>query len=170
MFFNPVEFQITGTYIWYYFICKREVWLLSRGITADQEDTNLEIGRYLHENSYKRDRKEVEFCNMKFDVVKRKEGQFIIGEVKKTSKFLESARMQLLYYLDTLERIGIKATGVLLVPEEKFREEITLDQEAKLQLEQVTEEIFNIVCNEKPPEPIKNNFCLKCAYTEMCWA
>lgn len=170
MFFNPGEFKITGTYIWYYFICKREVWLLSRGITADQENTNMEIGRYLHEHSYSREKKEVEFANMKFDIVKCKDGQLVIGEIKKSSKYLESARMQLLYYLDTLERTGIKANGVLLVPEEKVREEISLDKDAKNRLNQVIEDIWNIICYKLPPEPVKNHQCPKCAYTEMCWA
>jgi len=82
MFFNPREFRITGTYIWYYCICKREVWLLSRGITADQENTNIEIGRFLHEQSYSREKKEVGFESMKFDIVKRKDMQLVIGEVK----------------------------------------------------------------------------------------
>jgi len=27
--------------------CKREVWLISHGITADQEDENIEIGRFI---------------------------------------------------------------------------------------------------------------------------
>src|SRR5690606_12848436 len=108
---------------------KREVWLLSRGITADQENTNIEIGRFLHEQSYSREKKEVEFESMKFDIVKRKDMQLVIGEVKKSSKFLESARMQLLYYLQELERKGIKATGTLMIPEEKLREEVKLDAE-----------------------------------------
>jgi len=38
------DVRINGTLIWYYFICKREVWLISHGITADQEDENIEIG------------------------------------------------------------------------------------------------------------------------------
>jgi len=170
LFFNPEEFKITGTYIWYYCICKREVWLLSRGITADQEDTNIEIGRFLHEESYAREKKEIEFAGMKFDIVKRKDGQIVIGEIKKSSRFIESAKMQLLYYLDELDRNGIKANGVLLVPEEKRREEIFLDQEAKNRLNQVVEDIWNIVCQDKPPEVVKNRYCPRCAYTEMCWA
>lgn len=170
MFFNPGEFKITGTYIWYYFICKREVWLLSRGITADQENTNLEIGRYLHEHSYERERKEVEFAGMKLDIVKQKGGQLVIGEIKKTSKYLESARMQLLHYIGELEKTGVKVSGVLLVPKEKTREEVNLDQEAKNKLGQVKEDIWHIVCMEKPPEAVKNHYCPTCAYTEMCWA
>lgn len=170
MFFNPNEFRITGTYIWYYCICKREVWLLSRGITADQEDTNVEIGRFLHEHSYKRDKKEVEFDGMKFDIVKRKDGQLVIGEIKKSSKYMESARMQLLYYLNELDRKGIEASGVLMVPEEKRREEMTLDQEAKKRLAQVIEDIGDIICKDKPPEASENHYCPSCAYTEMCWA
>ncbi len=170
MFFNPREFRITGTYIWYYCICKREVWLLSRGITADQENTNIEIGRFLHEQSYSREKKEVEFESMKFDIVKRKDMQLVIGEVKKSSKFLESARMQLLYYLQELERKGIKATGTLMIPEEKLREEVKLDAEAKGTLERITEDIWNIVCSDRPPEAFRNQYCHSCAYAEMCWA
>ena len=55
--FNIDEFRITGTYVWYYCICKREVWLLSRGITPDQSDENMEIGRFLHEKAYAREKK-----------------------------------------------------------------------------------------------------------------
>jgi len=170
LFFNPDEFKITGTYIWYYFICKREVWLLSRGITADQENTNVEIGRYLHEHSYERDRKEIEFAGMKFDVVKRDEGQLVIGEIKKTSKNLKSARMQLLHYLDELEKAGVRANGLLLIPKEKMREEVILNQAAKESLKQVRDDIWRIVCMDKPPEAVKCPYCNSCAYSEMCWA
>ncbi len=170
MFFNPGEFRITGTYIWYYCICRREVWLLSRGITADQEDTNVEIGRFLHEQSYAREKKEIEFNGMKFDIVKRKDGQLVIGEIKKSSKFIESARMQLLYYLHELERNGLRVTRMLMVPEEKLREEVKLDEGTKNQLNKVIEDIWNIVCSDKPPEAVRNHYCPNCAYAEMCWA
>ena len=106
MFFDVNEFKITGTFVWYYCICKREVWLLSRGITPDQKDENVDIGRFIHENAYSREKKEVDFCGMKFDIVKKEHDQLIIGEIKKSSKYMESARMQLLHYLNELEERG----------------------------------------------------------------
>ena len=48
---------ITGTMVWYYFICKREVWLISREITPE-EDESLEVGRAVHEIFYRSMRKE----------------------------------------------------------------------------------------------------------------
>ena len=170
MFFDVNEFKITGTFVWYYCICKREVWLLSRGITPDQKDENVDIGRFIHENAYSREKKEVDFCGMKFDIVKKEHDQLIIGEIKKSSKYMESARMQLLHYLNELEEQGIHAEGVLLVPDEKKRESIVLDKENKKKLDEVLEGIDEIVLFEVPPKPTKINYCRNCAYNELCWA
>lgn len=49
--------NITSTLIWYYFICKREVWLMGHEITPFQDDPFLEIGRILHSEVYKREKK-----------------------------------------------------------------------------------------------------------------
>ena len=170
MFFDVNEFKITGTFVWYYCICKREVWLLSRGITPDQKDENIDIGRFIHENAYSREKKEVDFYGMKFDIVKKEHDQLIIGEIKKSSKYMESARMQLLHYLNELEEQGIHAEGVLLVPDEKKRESIVLDKENKKKLDEVLEGIDEIVLFEVPPKPTKINYCRNCAYNELCWA
>lgn len=117
--------------MWYYCICKREVWLLSRGITADQSNENMDIGRFIHESAYSRDKKEIDFYGMKFDIIKKENGQFVVGEIKKSSRYLESAKMQLLHYLNELEKHGINAEGVLLIPEEKKRYAVFLNEEEK---------------------------------------
>lgn len=170
MSFDVSTFHITGTYIWYYCICKREVWLLSRGITADQDNTYMDIGRFLHEKSYSRERKEIDFHGMKLDLVKHENGRLVIGEIKKTSKYMDSARMQLLHYMSELESDGIQAEGILMFPEEKKRETVMFDNEARKKLEEVKTGIINIVDKDKPPAPQKVNYCKSCAYSEMCWA
>jgi len=170
MHFDPLQFKITGTYVWYYCICKREVWLLSRGITADQQDSNIDIGRFLHENSYSREKKETEFHGMKLDIIKNEAGRLLIGEVKKSSKYMESARMQLLQYLSELDEEGIEAEGVLMVPEEKRRESVMLDEAGKKRLEDIRKGIMEIVSNDFPPPPFRIHYCKSCAYGEMCWA
>ena len=73
---------MTGTLIWYYCVCKREVWLLAHGIEADQEHELIELGRIISESSYKRDKKEIEVDNVKADLMRKVDGQIIIGEVK----------------------------------------------------------------------------------------
>ena len=34
-----------GTLVWFYKICKREVWLMSKNILPDQMDENIDLGR-----------------------------------------------------------------------------------------------------------------------------
>lgn len=164
------NFNITGTYVWYYCICKREVWLLSHGITADQDNIYMDIGRFLHNKAYERERKEIDFHGMKIDILKNEEGRLVIGEIKKSSKYLESAKMQLLLYLSELEEEGINAEGLLLIPEEKKRESVVLDTKARERLDEVKKGILSTVSLKKPPAPVKSHYCKACAYSEMCWA
>jgi len=69
--------QITGTLIWYYYICPREVWLLSHELSPDQKDSFLEMGRLLQEDSYKREKKEITVGNMKIDLIKKANGETV---------------------------------------------------------------------------------------------
>ncbi|MFD3270322.1 Dna2/Cas4 domain-containing protein [Paenibacillus dendritiformis] len=69
---------ITGTLIWYYFICQREVWLMSRQIVADQSDENMDWGRFLHEHSYSREKKEIAWESIKIDALSNVKGQLVV--------------------------------------------------------------------------------------------
>ncbi|SHJ60895.1 CRISPR-associated exonuclease, Cas4 family [Paramaledivibacter caminithermalis DSM 15212] len=164
------DMKVNGTLIWYYFICKREVWLMSHQLIPDQENSNIDIGRFLHEESYKRDKKEISLGNIIIDVMKKENGELIVGEVKKSSRFKESARMQLLYYLKELKDKGIVAKGVLMFPKEKEREEIELTKEDEKELDKVVRDILRIIYLDKPPKAIKNKYCKKCAYSELCFS
>lgn len=164
------EFKVSGTYIWYYCICKREVWLLAHGMEADQQDDNMQIGNVIHETTYKRESKEIQFKNSKFDIISKDNEKLVIGEIKKSSKYIESAKMQLLFYLKELEENAILAEGVLMFPEEKKREKVILDSANKDKLNNVIADIEKIVSNENPPLPVKIHYCKKCAYAEFCWA
>ncbi len=161
---------ITGTLIWYYYICQREVWLMSRQIVADQQDENMEWGRYLHENAYARDKKEVAWDSIKMDTLSKKHGELVVAEVKKTSSYLKSAKMQVLFYLYNLKLSGVDALGELRFPEEKRREEVELDAVAEAEIKEAIRRIKIIMAQETPPEPVKIKFCGKCAYQEFCWA
>lgn len=77
------QFPITGTYIWYYFICKRELWLMMHNIIPDQEDENIDIGRFIHEYYSKRGKEEVDIGSGKIDRIKKVGNEVIVQEIKK---------------------------------------------------------------------------------------
>lgn len=164
------EFNVSGTYIWYYCICKREVWLLAHGLEADQQDENMQIGNVIHDTSYSRNSKEVGFAHSKFDIISKDNGKLMVGEIKKSSRFIESSRMQLLFYLKELSDNNINAEGVLMFPDEKKREVVRLDEENKIKLENIINDIKRIVNFEQVPPPVKIKYCKKCAYAEFCWS
>jgi len=143
---------------------------MSRQLEPDQDQSNIDLGRFLHEQSYQKDKKEVSLGNIVIDIIKKENGQLVVGEVKKTSKFRESARMQLLYYLKQLKDRGIQATGSLTFPKEKKKEEVILTEEDEKRLEAVVNDILRIIYLEKPPKVEKIPFCKNCAYNELCYA
>lgn len=164
------DLGVSGTLVWYYYICPREVWLISHQINPDQDNDNVVLGRFIGENTYQREKKEISVGNSKIDVFHTENGKMVIGEVKKSSKYKESARMQLAFYLSELKERGIMARGELRFPKEKVREEVILDERTEQELDKVRREILRIVYMEKPPQPRKIQFCKKCAYAEFCWS
>ncbi len=159
---------ITGTLVWYYFICKREVWLMSREITPDEDHETLEVGRAVHEIFYGRMIKEFSMEGMKIDILKR--GERTICEIKTSSRFVKAACFQLLYYLYRLkEELGEDFSGWILVPKERKKIRVVLDEPAQNSLLQVLHEIKKIADSDKPPPPARNPFCRRCAYRDFCW-
>ncbi len=161
--------RITGTLIWYYYVCPREVWLMAHEINPEQDNPFIEIGRLIHEDSYPREKKGFETSEMKIDLIKSAKGKTIVGEVKKSSRFLKSATMQLAYYLLRLSEMGMETLGELLIPKEKKRIKVELTPELELELEKAFASIREIIAQDKPPEPVKIRFCNRCAYKEFCW-
>jgi CRISPR-associated exonuclease Cas4 len=170
MRFTSEDIRVTGTLVWYYYICPREVWLMSRQLTADQDDSNLEIGRYIQETSYSRAKKEVHLGHAKIDLIRRKDGDLVVGEVKKSSRYKESSRMQLAFYLRELKQRGIIAKGELHFPEEKRKEPVVLDEDLEAKLLAVEKDILQIMYRDLPPSPRRVRWCRQCAYAEFCWA
>lgn len=161
--------EINGTLIWFYYICKREVWLMSRNILPDQHDDNIEYGRFIHEYYYKRKEKEILFGNTRFDVLYKKDNKLIIGETKKSSLYFEASKMQLLFYLKVLKESGIEASGEINIPEEKKKYKIELDESNINRLDETEKNISEILDKDKPDVPVKINFCKNCGYCEYCW-
>lgn len=162
--------QVTGTLMWYYYICRREVWLMAHHVTPEQDNSYIDLGRFIQETTYSRNRKEVQVGHLKFDLVRKRDGQIVIGEVKKSSSYEQSAIMQLALYLYELRELGIEAQGELLFPEEKKRINVTLTPELVKKVEEAKREILRIIYLDMPPKPVKVKYCRKCAYGDFCWA
>ena len=158
---------ITGTLVWYYHVCEREVWLMGREITPDEDYEALDMGRAVHEIHYQRMKREVALNGIKIDIIKAQSKT--ICEVKTSSKYLDAAKMQLAYYLYRLKEAGIDTTGEILIPKEKKKIEITLTPELNETLLKTLRRIRDIVEQELPPPSRRIRFCRNCAYKDMCW-
>ena len=144
---------------------------MAHELNPNEDNTFLEIGRLLSQETYKRERKEITVGNLKMDILKKgKDGRMIVGEIKKSSRFQKSAVNQLSFYLYRLKKMGVQATGELLIPKEKKRITVVLDEDKEKELKKAFSSIEKIIKQERPPEAVKIRFCRNCAYQEFCWA
>lgn len=164
------DINITGTLVWYYYICKRQVWLMGHGILPNEDNPYIDLGRLVHETSYKREKKEIQLDGVKMDIVTDGGEQVVVAEIKKSSRFEKSAIMQLAFYLTKLREVGISALGELRFPTEKRRQKVELSEDIIRELEIACEDIKAIIAMEKPPKPERCRFCPPCGYNEFCWA
>jgi len=76
----------------------------------------------------------------------------------------------LLFYLLQLKEMGISARGELLIPEEKKRIEVILDEKAEAEIRGAVGHIEELVRQPLPPPVKKIKYCRQCAYGEFCWS
>lgn len=161
------ELSIGGLQVDYYCICKRKLWLYSKGISMETTNDRVIQGTVLHENSYNRVKgKEVLIDNMiRLDILDKE----FVREVKISSKMFNADKMQLLYYLYVLKKNGIEKRGTLNYVKEKRVEEVVLGEKEEKDIEEILQEI-NIILNLKhPPKVQEYPYCNKCSYYEYCY-
>ncbi|MEM3974957.1 MAG: CRISPR-associated protein Cas4 [Ignisphaera sp.] len=161
---------VIPTLIWYYYICHREVWLMSRHLEPSQSNPFIEIGRLISESTYAREKKQIQLEHMVIDLIKKEGKDIIVCEIKKSSRFEKAAKMQLAYYLLNLKRLGIEAKGELLFPKEKKKVTLELTNELEEELKEAEREIKNIILMPHPPKVTKIIYCKNCGYKEFCYA
>ena len=163
------ERKITGNLVNAYFICPRKVWLFAHEISPSLENPYLEMGRLIGEETYKREKKEITIGNLKIDLIKKEDGNIVVAEIKKSSKGINAAKMQLLFYLYQLREKGIEAKGELLIPKERKKMPVELSEEKEEELRKAFVDIKKILKMGTPPAPKRIPFCRNCAYREFCW-
>ena len=162
--------NITGSLIKAYLFCPRQAWLLARQILGNQDNDFLSIGRFVSKKSYEREKKEIVIDGGKVDFLKSKDGEILVVEVKKSSKFIKTAKFQLLFYLYQLEKSTQKVEGEIRIPNEKKIIKVSLTNSEKLKLEKLLKEIKSCISLEHPPKVKFSAKCKRCSYVEFCFS
>lgn len=165
-----MEFKITGSVVYAFMVCKRQAWLMSRNISGDQENEFLEIGRFISEKTYERNKKEINIGDNKIDFIRNENNTLIIAETKKSSKKLDATEAQLLFYLYSYKNELNEALGEIRIPKEKKVITLELTKEKEEYIICLIEQIKEIMNMEKPPEKKKIRPCASCSYLEFCWS
>ena len=164
------ELKYRGTQVAYYVVCKRKLWLFSKGIGFEHSSEWVALGKLLDEESFKGEREEY-FSGepIKVDFIKGEDG-LVVHEVKHSRAIEEAHEMQVLYYIYYLKRKGIKVSyGLLHYPKAKRVERVFLDLDKERLLEGALREIDSILSMEKPPAVEKKTYCKNCAYFDFCY-
>lgn len=159
--------NITGTHIHYYMLCKRKLWLSLHYINLENLSSDVQIGKLIEENTFTRrsnKNKQIQIENIKIDYIDF--NKKILYETKKSSNNINSAIMQMKYYLFTLNDNNF--TGIIEIPSERMKEKVVLSEEDKLKFQTIITDIKNIYIS-KCPQKLNNKLCKKCSFYEFCY-
>ncbi|KAF0994875.1 CRISPR-associated protein Cas4 [Geobacillus sp. TFV-3] len=158
----------SGVQIHYYKVCKRKLWLFSKGIGMEEEHERVIEGKILHERAYPRlDEREILIDDtFKLDALEEE----YVREIKISSKMAEADRFQMLYYLYELKKRDIHKKGLISYTKERKTEEVILTEEDEQKIEKALKDMYQILQRPSPPPLKKLSYCPKCAYYEFCYA
>ena len=166
MNFQLEKFKTQGVKVNYYYVCKRKLWLFSKGIAMEDTSDRVLSGKLVHENSYQRKKKEIMIDDiLKLDILDKD----YVREVKISSRLTEPDKMQLYYYLFYLKQLGINKKGSINYVKEKKVEVLELNEEIEEKIMVALKDIKRITCLDKPPRLKKLPYCTKCAYYQFCF-
>lgn len=161
------DFRVTGIKINYLFVCERKLWLFDRGIGMEHTSEKVLLGKLLDEFSYPKEKKRRVLIDdlISIDILNEDE----IREIKFSNKLEKPNRMQILYYLYYLKKLGIQKKGVLNYPKQKRREIVELTPVEEKKIEDAIKRIEEIIKMDTPPPVEKKKYCKRCAYYEFCF-
>ncbi len=135
--------MVSGVQMQYYKVCKRKLWLFSKGIAMENEHERVIEGKILHERAYPRleDREILVDDTFKLDALDKE----YVREIKISSKMSEADRFQMLYYLYELKKRGITKKGLISYTKERKTEEVELTEKDESVIEKAIKEIYVIL-------------------------
>lgn len=160
--------SITGVMVYYYKVCHRKLWYFYHEIQMEQDNQNVQIGRVLDENTYRREDKHINIDNViNVDFIRTKG---ILHEVKKSKKIEQASIMQMKYYLYYMNKKGVaNLTGKIDYPLLKETVDVVLSDDDIIMIDDILKEIEAIVAETVPPTLTKKNICKSCAYFDLCY-
>jgi len=162
--------KITGTMVFYYFVCERELWFFYNKINFDFENEDELIGRMIDNESYKKYLIENSIIDNTISIDRFIKNKNLIIEIKKSKRLAELYKWQLIYYLWYLKKnYGVKVIGKIYYEEERDYEIVVLDEKKEKEIERAIKEIKRIVKLDKPPKVKKKPYCKSCSYYNFCW-
>lgn len=168
----PQGTLVTGLKIAYYNVCLTKLWLFSHQIQFENENVYVQMGRQIQEKRYNREKKDILINDMIcIDYIQKKENgerKVLIHEIKKSDAMENSHRWQIKYYIFYLNKLGVKADGVINYPTINKKVEISFAPEDSLEIEKMLEQIHTVIIG-KMPAPERKKICMKCAYYEFCF-
>lgn len=160
---------MTGTHFHYFALCKRKLWLFVKSIDMEHNSDLVRAGRFISDNSFKRQDHEIRIGDISLDYFDRKNK--IIHEIKKSDAMEDVHLIQVKYYLFYLERLGINGLkGELHYPKLKQKLDITLTDQDRSEILHAEREINAVLAMPAPPPVIDAPFCKKCSYYELCYS
>lgn len=159
--------KISGIMIYYYFVCKRKLWFYHNGISLEDENENVQIGRFIDENTYSGERKHILINDeINIDFIKK---SGMIHEIKKSKKIEEASIWQVKYYLYYLKNYGVENVKARIdYPLLKKTIEVELSKEDEEKMKEIIDEIRTLVKSEKVPTGLSGKVCKKCAFYDLC--
>lgn len=161
--------HIGGTAVNYYYVCQTELWYFLHHLSMEHNSDLVAAGRFIHENAYEREKKELRIDGISIDFVRNNDG-IELHEIKKSDKMEKAHEMQTKYYLMVLKEKGILATAVIDYPTLRKCNRIELRPEDEDELRKTIQEIRKTYDLEAPPEAERKRFCPTCSYYELCWS
>ena len=163
-----MEKEITGVMVYYYAVCKRKLWYFYNEINMEDGNENVQMGKVIDEESYKRDEKHININNIiNIDFIR---SRGILHEVKKSNKIEEASILQVKYYLYYLNKKGVDNIKAKIdYPLLRQSIDIELNDKDIKEMEEILEDIKNIVKKKTPCDLHKKKICKSCAYYDLCF-
>jgi CRISPR-associated exonuclease Cas4 len=167
-FEDLAELKFKGTQVAYFMICKRKLWLFTKGVSMEHTSDRVSLGKLWDEKSFK-GKEGFRDENVSIDFLTTGEG-VVVHEVK-LSKALEEAHiLQVKYYLYYMKNKGVKIShGVIHYPRARTVIKVELTEKDEKSIGRVLGEMEDLLSSERAPEVINKSYCKKCAYFEFCY-
>lgn len=171
---------ITGTHFNYFQVCKRKLWLFSKGINMEHTSDIVYDGKLLHETSYPQRTERYEeilisaqledvTLHGKIDYFDARNNT--VHEIKRSDKVEAAHTRQLKFYIWLLELNGIKdANGLLEYPKLRKTDKVLLENKDREKLKKVVHEIKKLAESDTCPPVIHARICKSCSYFDFCYS